>query len=67
MEYMIIATIIVNCIFCSIRGVFRRMMPNLPFAAEIFLLVCIEVSITLFSFQIELFFDCFLASFGFIL
>lgn len=44
MEYMIIAAIIVNCIFCSIRGVFRRMLPDLPFAAEIFLLVCIEVS-----------------------
>ena len=45
MEYMIIAAIIVNCIFCSIRGVFRRMMPDLPFAAEIFLLVCIEVRV----------------------
>jgi hypothetical protein len=45
MEYMIIAAIIVNCIFCSIRGVFRRILPDLPFAAEIFLLVCIEVSI----------------------
>ncbi|CAF4960441.1 unnamed protein product, partial [Rotaria sp. Silwood1] len=42
MEYMVIAAIIVNCIFCSIRGVFRRMLPDLPFAAEIFLLVCIE-------------------------
>jgi hypothetical protein len=40
---MIIAAIIINCIFCSIRGVFRRILPNLPFAAEIFLLVCIEV------------------------
>ena len=46
MEYMIIAAIIVNCIFCSIRGVFRRILPDLPFAAEIFLLVCIEVSTT---------------------
>ncbi|CAF3930436.1 unnamed protein product [Rotaria sp. Silwood2] len=42
MEHMVIAAIIVNCIFCSIRGVFRRMLPDLPFAAEIFLLVCIE-------------------------
>ncbi|CAF0984037.1 unnamed protein product [Rotaria sordida] len=42
MEYMVIAAIIVNCIFCSIRGVFRRMLPDLPFAAEIFLLICIE-------------------------
>ncbi|CAF1615190.1 unnamed protein product [Rotaria magnacalcarata] len=42
MEYMVIAAIVVNCIFCSIRGVFRRMLPNLPFAAEIFLLACIE-------------------------
>ncbi|CAF3695124.1 unnamed protein product [Adineta steineri] len=42
MEYMVMAAIIINCIFCSIRGVFRRLLPNLPFAAEIFLLVCIE-------------------------
>ncbi|UJR31643.1 hypothetical protein I4U23_019124 [Adineta vaga] len=42
MEYMIMAAIIINCIFCSIRGVFRRLMPDLPFAAEIFILVCIE-------------------------
>jgi hypothetical protein len=45
MEYMIIAAIIINCTFCSIRGVFRRLIPDLPFAAEIFVLVCIEVSI----------------------
>jgi hypothetical protein len=44
MEHMIIAAIIINCIFCSIRGVFRRLIPDLPFGAEIFLLVCIEVS-----------------------
>ena len=37
------AAIIINCIFCSIRGVFRRLIPDLPFAAEIFVLVCIEV------------------------
>ena len=42
---MIIAGIIINCVFCSIRGVFRRILPNLPFGAEIFLLVCIEVRI----------------------
>ncbi|CAF1336768.1 unnamed protein product [Adineta ricciae] len=42
MEYMIVAAVIINCVFCSIRGVFRRLMPDLPFAAEIFLLVCIE-------------------------
>jgi hypothetical protein len=45
MEYMVIAAIIINCIFCSIRGVFRRLVPNLPFGAEIFILVCIEVSL----------------------
>jgi hypothetical protein len=44
MEHMIIAAIIINCIFCSIRGVFRRLIPGVPFGAEIFLLVCIEVS-----------------------
>jgi hypothetical protein len=44
---MIIAAIIINCTFCSIRGVFRRLIPDLPFAAEIFVLVCIEVSIWL--------------------
>jgi hypothetical protein len=54
MEYMIIVAIIVNCIFCSIRGVFRRMIPNLPFAAEIFLLVCIEVSMIFFWLQIKI-------------
>ncbi|CAF0967165.1 unnamed protein product [Adineta ricciae] len=48
MEYMIVAAIIINCIFCSIRGVFRRMVPGLPFAAEIFLLVCIEHLLVLF-------------------
>ncbi|UJR15035.1 hypothetical protein I4U23_002008 [Adineta vaga] len=48
MEYMIIAAIIINCIFCSIRGVFRRLLPGLPFAAEIFLLVCIEHLLVLF-------------------
>ncbi len=52
MEYMVIAAIIVNCIFCSIRGVFRRIMPDLPFAAEIFLLVCIEVSCLHYLFEI---------------
>jgi hypothetical protein len=31
------------------RGVFRRLIPNLPFAAEIFVLVCIEVSFNLFG------------------
>jgi len=62
---MIIVAIIVNCIFCSIRGVFRRMMPNLPFAAEIFLLVCIEVSNKLFSFQIEIFLHWFFSIFWF--
>jgi len=57
MEYMIVAAIIVNCIFCSIRGVFRRSLPGLPFAAEIFLLVCIEV----YSFEFvyfRMFFFC---------
>jgi hypothetical protein len=44
MEYMIIAAIIINCIFFSIRGVFRRLISDLPFSAEIFILVCIEVS-----------------------
>ncbi|CAF1473145.1 unnamed protein product [Adineta steineri] len=48
MEYMIVAAIIVNCIFCSIRGVFRRLVPRLPFAAEIFLLICIEHLLVLF-------------------
>ncbi|CAF1366308.1 unnamed protein product [Adineta steineri] len=48
MEYMIVAAIIVNCIFCSIRGVFRRLVPKLPFAAEIFLLICIEHLLVLF-------------------
>jgi hypothetical protein len=43
MEYMIIAAIIINCIFCSIRGVFRRILPDMPFAGEIFVLVGIEV------------------------
>ncbi|CAF3275846.1 unnamed protein product [Rotaria socialis] len=42
MEYMVFAAIIINCIFCSTRGVFRRLVPDLPFAAEIFILVCIE-------------------------
>ena len=52
MEYMVVAAIIVNCIFCSIRGVFRRLMPDLPFAAEIFLLVCIEVNRFEYLFEI---------------
>lgn len=43
MEYMVFAAIIINCIFCSTLGVFRRLIPDLPFAAQIFILVCIEV------------------------
>ncbi|CAF1654394.1 unnamed protein product [Rotaria magnacalcarata] len=42
MEYMVFAAIIINCIFCSTRGVVRRLVPDLPFAAEIFILVCME-------------------------
>jgi hypothetical protein len=64
MEYMIFAAIIVNCIFCSIRGVFRRMLPDLPFAAEIFLLVCIEVSTSFFFISnVKIFLDLFFSIF----
>ncbi|CAF3671392.1 unnamed protein product [Rotaria sp. Silwood1] len=48
MEYMVIVAIIINCIFCSVRGVFRRLVPDLPFAVEIFVLVCIEHLLILF-------------------
>ncbi|CAF0977777.1 unnamed protein product [Rotaria sordida] len=48
MEYMVYAAIIINCIFCSTRGVFRRLIPDLPFGGEIFVLVCIEHALILF-------------------
>ncbi len=64
MEHMIIAAIIINCIFCSIHGVFRRLIPDLPFAGEIFILVCIEVSLFLFRNVIESIYYFFFALFS---